>query len=152
MEYNSGIHSVQSLVLGIIPVIPSFNGIIPKELMALYPNETYWPLRKWGHFSAQYTGLYYLMPDSDLFQLIQQRFHQFYTLEYGNASHFYAFDTFNEMAPPIGDLDFIQNYGLSMIKTLQKMDPKATWVSVGPIKKMIIVRFTGFYSEFLLQN
>ena len=98
--------------------------------MALYPNETYYPLRKWGHFSPALSGLYYLMPDSDLFQLIQQRFHHIYVQEYGNVSHFYAFDTFNEMSPPYGDLDFIQKYGLFVMQTLKTMDPKGSALKI----------------------
>jgi hypothetical protein len=36
--------------LGIMPVIPAFNGIVPTELLDLYPNETYYPLRHgFGH-------------------------------------------------------------------------------------------------------
>ena len=33
------------LSLGITPVIPAFNGIVPSEIMDLYPNETFYPLR-----------------------------------------------------------------------------------------------------------
>ena len=33
-----------------MPVIPAFNGIVPTELLDLYPNETYYPLRHgFGH-------------------------------------------------------------------------------------------------------
>ena len=31
--------------LGITPVIPAFNGIVPKEFLRLFPNETFYPLR-----------------------------------------------------------------------------------------------------------
>ena len=31
--------------LGITPIIPAFNGIVPSELLTLFPNETYYPLR-----------------------------------------------------------------------------------------------------------
>ena len=36
------------LSLGITPVIPAFNGIVPSEIMDLYPNETFYPLRYFG--------------------------------------------------------------------------------------------------------
>ena len=119
------------LSLGITPVVPAFNGIVPSEMMDLFPNEVFWPLRTWGHFSKEYSGLHYLMPNSELFRLIQKRFHHYYVEEYGEVSHFYAFDTFNEMSPPTGNLDFIQRYGRNTIDSLLDVDEKAVWVMQG---------------------
>ena len=31
--------------LGITPVVPSFNGIVPSELLEIFPNETFYPLK-----------------------------------------------------------------------------------------------------------
>ena len=119
------------LSLGMTPVVPAFNGIVPSEIMDLFPDEVFWPLRTWGHFSKEYSGLHYLMPNSELFRLIQRRFHYHYVEEYGEVSHFYAFDTFNEMSPPTGNLDFIQRYGRNTIDSLLDVDEKAVWVMQG---------------------
>ena len=42
----------QMTSLGIIPVIPAFNGIVPTELLDLFPNETYYPLRHGFEYSG----------------------------------------------------------------------------------------------------
>ncbi len=64
------------------------------------------------------------MPDSSLFQLIQERFNQFYVQEYGQVTHFYSMDTFNEMSPPSGESTFLANYGENVIKSLTNIDPE----------------------------
>ena len=64
------------------------------------------------------------MPDSDLFQRIQETFHELYCKEYGDVTHFYSFDTFNEMSPPNGSLNFLKDYGSNIIKSLLKVDSK----------------------------
>jgi hypothetical protein len=43
-SYRTGLLD-RMITLGIMPVIPAFNGIVPTELLDLYPNETYYPLR-----------------------------------------------------------------------------------------------------------
>lgn len=116
---------------GIQPVIPAFNGIVPSEFLSLFPHETFYPLRNWGHFSSKYSGLYYLMPDSPLFAVIQRTFHEFYVQEYGSISRFYSFDTFNEMSPPSEDLEFLAAYGKNVIARLKGLDSNAIWVMQG---------------------
>lgn len=115
------------------PVIPAFNGIVPNEVKEKFPNETFYPLRRWGNkpFSSNFSGLHYLMPNSSLFMQINQRFHQFYSQEYAHSSHFYSFDTFNEMSPPSEDVEFLHDYGKNIIKSLTQNDPKAIWVMQG---------------------
>ena len=89
--------------------------------------------RQWGNvpFSKNFSGLNYLMPESPLFGIIQRKFHEFYVEEYGNISHFYSFDTFNEMSPPSENLNFLQSYGKNIIKRLKEIDSKAIWVMQG---------------------
>lgn len=119
------------LSLGITPAIPAFNGVVPDRIRQLFPNETYYPLRLWGNFPPALSGLYYLMPSSWLFQEIQRTFFQLYTEEYGNVTHFFAFDTFNEMSPPSEDPDFLRQYGHDLMASLIGLDAKAIWVMQG---------------------
>ena len=56
--------------LGIIPVIPAFNGIVPTELLDLFPNETYYPLRH----GFEYSGHEGLLEIKDDFNYIPPRF------------------------------------------------------------------------------
>ena len=121
------------LSLGITPAVPAFNGIVPTEMTHFFPNQTFFPLRQWGNrpFPKQFSGLYYVLPNSSLFQTIQLTFEESYTETYGKVSHFYAFDTFNEMSPHTGDLAFLASYGHSISASLTEMDPKAIWLMQG---------------------
>ena len=121
------------LSLGITPAVPAFNGIVPTELTHFFPNETFFPLRRWGNkpFPGAFSGLYYLLPNSTLFHSIQMTFKESYLETYGKVSHFYAFDTFNEMSPHSGDLAFLASYGQSISASLTDMDPKAIWLMQG---------------------
>ena len=125
--------------LGITPAIPAFNGIVPTDMTHFFPNETFYPLRRWGNkpFPASFSGLYYLMPNSTLFRRIQLTFHESYIERYGKVSHFYAFDTFNEMSPPSGSLAFLASYGHSISASLAEMDPVGIWVMQGWMFKNI---------------
>ena len=58
-------------------------------------------------------------------------FKESYLETYGKVSHFYAFDTFNEMSPHSGDLAFLASYGQSISASLTDMDPKAIWLMQG---------------------
>ena len=121
------------LALGITPAVPAFNGIVPTEMTHFFPNETFFPLRRWGNrpFPRAFSGLYYLLPNSTLFRNIQLTFKDTYIETYGKVSHFYAFDTFNEMSPHSGDLAFLASYGQSISASLTEMDPKAIWLMQG---------------------
>jgi alpha-N-acetylglucosaminidase len=54
---------------GMIPVLPTFAGHIPKALMRIFPNASISILSHWGHFSPPYVPTYLLDPGDPLFQV-----------------------------------------------------------------------------------
>ena len=54
---------------GMIPVLPSFAGHIPKALMRIFPNASISTLSHWGHFSSPYVPTYLLDPGDPLFKV-----------------------------------------------------------------------------------
>lgn len=46
--------------------------------------------------------------------------------EFG-TNHVYNCDTFNEMAPSSGDLDFLRKVGESVYQSMTQVDPEAVW-------------------------
>lgn len=46
--------------------------------------------------------------------------------EFG-TNHIYNCDTFNEMSPSSGDLDYLRNIGDAVYKSMTAVDPDAVW-------------------------
>lgn len=116
--------------LGMSPVTPGFNGIVPPEIVALHPGVEHYKLRAWGHFSEKYSASSLLSFQSDLARNISDTFLRIYSGIYGE-SNFFAVDTFNEMHPPRDDPAYLGDYGREMSSWLASFDPDAIWVMQG---------------------
>ncbi|XP_059081789.1 alpha-N-acetylglucosaminidase-like [Tigriopus californicus] len=119
--------------LGVIPVTPAFNGIVPPLLIERHLNSSlsFDRLRAWGHFPEEYTSSYLLNPiASPLFRRIGLTFQQIYEREYG-TDHFFSIDTFNEQAPPSLDVTYLQAYAREAYGVLSSFDHSALWVMQG---------------------
>ncbi|CAF2332971.1 unnamed protein product [Rotaria sp. Silwood2] len=44
------------------------------------------------------------------------------------TSHYYACDLFNEMTPPVSDLNYLADVNAGIFQTMKTVDPKAVWV------------------------
>ena len=53
--------------LGITPVLPAFNGVVPEEMKALYPDANITQLDSWNEFPEEYTMNYMVSSTDPLF-------------------------------------------------------------------------------------
>lgn len=115
--------------LGMNPVIPSFSGFIPRALKQHYPKLLTWEPTRWNSACRPSLALNALDP---LFGTITKAFMDEYKSYYGDKSHFYLVDLFNEIDPPSeitrNDLSAIAG---NVYKTLLENDSKAVWVTQG---------------------
>ncbi len=112
-------------------MIPAFNGIVPDEVIRRFHKVKHYTLRQWGHFPAQYSGLNLISPTENIYGEILNTFNKLYQEEYGETSHFYSFDTFNEMSPPEGSRAFLRRYNHILVDRLKSMDSNFIWVMQG---------------------
>ncbi|XP_012141442.2 N-acetyl-alpha-glucosaminidase [Megachile rotundata] len=116
--------------LGIIPVLPSFAGHVPRAFPRLFPNANVTKLAPWNNFPDVYCCLYLLAPTDPLFQQIGQLFLKTYIEEFG-TDHIYNCDTFNENEPHTSELKFLRNVGHSTFQAMNAVDPDAIWLMQG---------------------
>ena len=117
--------------LGILPVVPAFFGVVPRRMVELHPNASYTKLPVWGHFDDRYSGSSLVDLADPLAHRIFAAFHDEYEAEYGHVSHFYAADTFNEMAPPADSADYVRSYASNMHAMMAAGDDRAVWLMQG---------------------
>ncbi|CAF4536255.1 unnamed protein product [Rotaria sp. Silwood1] len=84
--------------IGITPVLPAFTGFMPRTAPLRFPSAKF-------HYSSDWT--------INLLNLI---------------SHYYACDLFNEMTPPISDLEYLTDVNVGIFQIMQTVDSKAVWV------------------------
>ncbi|CAJ0931935.1 unnamed protein product, partial [Mesorhabditis belari] len=82
--------------LGIVPVLPTFDGIVPDALFDLFPNATFRRNHSWNKFN----GTFALSPTDPLFQKIARLYHKKQQAFYGGVvSNVYSADPFIENFP-----------------------------------------------------
>lgn len=78
------------------PVLPCFTGFVPYEIASVFPNASVVNGSAWNGFPSQYTNDTFLEPFDPLFEQLQTSFIQKQTAAYGNVSHIYTLDQYNE--------------------------------------------------------
>ncbi len=116
--------------LGMSPVAPGFNGIVPPEIISLYPNVTHFRLGNWGNFEDKYTASFLLDVKSSLARQLNDKFMQLYRETYGLFS-FFSVDTFNEMTPPSESKQYLADYAKQVSGWVSASNSKAIWVMQG---------------------
>lgn len=114
--------------LGMKPVLPAFTGHVPKALIEKFPNAKIQKMKGWEGFE----GTYILDPMDPLFKEIGKRFIKKQTELYG-TDHLYSADTFNEMNPISGDLQYLADVSMAVSQSMVEADPQAinvmqTWL------------------------
>ncbi|KAI6024233.1 glycoside hydrolase family 89 protein [Pisolithus marmoratus] len=117
--------------LGMTPVLPSFTGFVPRTFAALYPNASVVVGSQWDGFPPTYTSDSFLEPFDPLFATLQKSFIDKQTAAYGNVSHIYTLDQYNENNPYSGDLSYLANITSATFASLKSADPQATWLMQG---------------------
>lgn len=119
------------LELGMTPILPSFVGFVPSALHARYPNAQMVNGSAWSGFPDLYTKDTFLEPFDPLFAQMQKSFISKQQAAYGNISHFYTLDQYNEIDPFSGNLTYLSNISSSTVASLRAADPEAIWVLQG---------------------
>ena len=116
--------------LGMTPVLPCFTGFVPRQIEDHYPNASFVVGSRW--FDApQYTNDTFLQPFDPLYVEMQKSFISKQAEAYGNVSHIYTLDQYNENDPSSGELDYLENVTSGTIDALKAADPQAVWMIQG---------------------
>ncbi|TCD70100.1 hypothetical protein EIP91_004829 [Steccherinum ochraceum] len=123
---------VQRMVeLGMTPVLPSFTGFVPATLQNHFPNASIAIGSSWSGFPTSLTNDSFLSPSDPLFSQLQASFISKQMKAYGNVSHIYTLDQYNENNPASGDLDYLRNVTAGTFESLRAADPQAVWLMQG---------------------
>ncbi|KAG1734580.1 glycoside hydrolase family 89 protein [Suillus lakei] len=101
--------------LGMIPVLPSFTGFVPRALHNLYPNASIVNGSQWSGFPSTYTNDSFLEPFDPLFAILQKSFIDKQTAAYWQP----------------GDPAYLQNVTSATFASLRAADPEAIWLMQG---------------------
>ncbi|RPD65623.1 alpha-N-acetylglucosaminidase [Lentinus tigrinus ALCF2SS1-6] len=117
--------------LGMTPALPSFTGFVPRALATLYPNASIVNGSEWSGFPEVWTHDTFLNPFDPLFTTMQTSFISKQREAYGNVSHIYTLDQYNENNPFSGDLAYLSNVTAGTFASLRAADPDAVWLMQG---------------------
>ncbi|PCH34408.1 glycoside hydrolase family 89 protein [Wolfiporia cocos MD-104 SS10] len=117
--------------LGMTPVLPAFTGFVPRAMARVYPNASIVNGSQWGGFPADLTDVSFLEPFDDLFATLQMSFISKQQAAYGNATHIYTLDQYNENSPYSGDTAYLYNISLYTFDSMRAADPEAVWMMQG---------------------
>lgn len=115
--------------LGMKPVLPAFAGHVPKALARVRPDVKINPMSAWGGLDPEQYRSYFIDPDEQLFDTIQQRFLNEQAQVFG-TDHIYGVDPFNEIEVPSWEEEYLRNASARIFSTLQKADPQAQWLQM----------------------
>ncbi len=110
--------------LGMTPVLQGFTGHVPEALLKKFP-ETKAQKIRWIEWNT-----WMLDPTSPLFQKIGAALIEEQTRLFG-SDHLYAADSFIEMEPPSGDLEYLAKLGRAIFDGMAKTDSEAVWLLQG---------------------
>jgi alpha-N-acetylglucosaminidase len=115
--------------LGMKPIMPAFNGRVPVELKAKYPNKKITVLGTGWHWFDKKYYTYFLDPYDPLFATLQKRYLNKLKELYG-TDHFYGVDPFNEVTPPSWEPEYLAKTAKTIYETLTAADKKAVWIQM----------------------
>jgi alpha-N-acetylglucosaminidase len=110
--------------LGMTPVLQGFTGHVPEAILKKFPGTRSQSIH-WIAFNTQM-----LDPQDPLFQKLGSAFLEEQTRLFG-TDHLYDADSFIEMTPPSGDLDYLAATGRAIFNGMAQVDPQAVWVLQG---------------------
>ena len=134
MEWIDGQFELQKNItarmveLGMTPVLPCITGFVPRAITRVLPNAMVVNGSQWDGFPVEYTKLTFLEPTDPAFAQLQKTFISKQAAAYGNITHIYTLDQYNENDPYSGDLDYLQNVSYSTWQSLKGADPEAIWL------------------------
>jgi len=113
--------------LGMTPVLPGFAGFVPENITRVFPKANVTRSSGWAHFNSTYSHTFILDFGDPLYTKIGGLFIQEMTKQLG-SDHLYNADSFNEMGPKSGELDYLASAGKAVFSAMTSADPDAIWV------------------------
>lgn len=114
--------------LGMTPVLPGFAGFVPKAISRVQPNASVVFGSQWSDFPSEYTNNCFLEPTDPLFSALQKSFIAKQRKAYGDISHIYILDQYNENNPSSNDPNYLRNISHRTWQSLKAADPEAVWM------------------------
>jgi len=137
MEWIDGQFELQKNItarmveLGMTPVLPCITGFVPRAITRVLPDAMVVNGSQWDGFPVEYTNVTFLEPVDPAFTELQKSFISKQAAAYGNITHIYTLDQYNENHPYSGDLDYLKNVSYNTWKSLKAADPEAIWLMQG---------------------
>jgi alpha-N-acetylglucosaminidase len=117
--------------LGMSPVLPAFPGFVPKNVSRIWPDASTGKSPLWSGFTSEFSAVTFLDPFDDNFLDLQHAFMSKQLEYYGNVTHYWTLDQFNENRPANPSLDYLHNVSRSTWEALKAVDPDAVWIMQG---------------------
>lgn len=117
--------------LGQVPILPAFTGFVPRSTSRVLPDANITIGSQWEAFPTNYTEDSFLNPLDPAFSKIQSSFISKQLAAYGNVTHIFTLDQYNENNPYSGDLAYLQNVSYGTWQSLKAADPDAVWLMQG---------------------
>ncbi|KAL2360265.1 hypothetical protein RJZ56_006864 [Blastomyces dermatitidis] len=117
--------------LGMTPILPAFPGYVPRAVTRVLPDAQVVNASQWAEINPKYTNTTFLQPFDPHTVRLQKSFISKSIEAYGNVTHFYTLDQFNEMIPSSGDPKFLRKVSETTMEAIKSVDPEATWVMQG---------------------
>ncbi|KAK3832337.1 MAG: tim-barrel domain-containing protein [Linnemannia gamsii] len=123
----------------ITPIMPSFQGFVPRKLPEIYPNSSFVTASNWNEM-GKYSQVTALLPTEPLFITLSQQFIQLQRtmyndigidLDVGAAENFYLLDLYNEMQPSCTEPACLKDISAGVMRAMKAADPKAVWTMQG---------------------
>lgn len=133
--------------LGMTPVLPSFTGFVPSAISRVLPNADVILGSQWQRFPDKYTRVSFLQPTDPSFAILQKSFIAKQQAAYGNVSHIYTLDQYNEINPPSNDPDYLRNISYTTWQSLKAADPEAIWMMQG----WLFFSNSAFWNDSLIE-
>lgn len=123
----------------ITPIMPSFQGFVPRKLPEKYPNSSFVNASNWNEMD-RFSKVTTVLPTEPLFTTLSQQFIQLQRamykdegidLDIGAAHNYYLLDLYNEMQPSCTDPACLQAISAGVMKAMQAADPKSVWTMQG---------------------
>jgi len=117
--------------LGMTPVLPAFTGFVPRAITRVLPNVNVVNGSDWSRFPAEYSNVTFLEPNDPSFEMLQKSFISKQVEAYGEITHIYTLDQFNENDPSSGDVGYLRNVSYNTWQSLKAADSEAIWMMQG---------------------
>ncbi|XP_041968860.1 alpha-N-acetylglucosaminidase [Aricia agestis] len=113
--------------LGMVPVLPAFNGHVPRAFRRIFPNATFSTVQPWNKFNNDYCCNLFLQPTEPLFKELGTMFLKNITARHG-FSNIYAADPFNEVIMEPWSDHVVRETSKAIFSTIEGVDGNAVWL------------------------